>query len=265
MNLEPSPAQQELIAFARGLALERFAPRAERHDREASFPFDDYDDLRADGLLGLCVPERYGGLGADYETYCLVAEQLAQGNALHGAHVQHALPDHADDGRARRRHADVGGRARATRAASRARSSARSSSVVSSTASPTASRSSRGRRTPRSRMGGRRFGTTARKVDGGYVVNGRKFFVSLAGSRAVLRDAGDPARRRAVDRAHPLSADPQGRAGCQLPGRVGPDGDARHRQPRHAAAGRVRPRRRPRCCRPGSSAPCTTPSPISRR
>jgi alkylation response protein AidB-like acyl-CoA dehydrogenase len=30
-------------------------------------------------------------------------------------------------------------------------------------------------------MGGRRFGTTARKVDGGYVVSGRKFFVSLAG------------------------------------------------------------------------------------
>jgi hypothetical protein len=29
--------------------------------------------------------------------------------------------------------------------------------------------------------GGRRFGTTARNVDGGYVVNGRKFFVSLAG------------------------------------------------------------------------------------
>src|SRR5439155_26935557 len=46
-----------------------------------SFPFDDYADLRAEGLLGLCVPERCGGLGADYETYCLVAEQLAQGNA----------------------------------------------------------------------------------------------------------------------------------------------------------------------------------------
>src|SRR5215471_4183768 len=29
-------------------------------------------------------------------------------------------------------------------------------------------------------VGGRRFGTTARKVDGGYVVNGRKFFVALA-------------------------------------------------------------------------------------
>src|SRR6186713_2082954 len=81
MKVDLSPAQQELVALARHLARERFAPRAERHDREASFPFDDYADLRAVGLLGLCVPERLGGLGADYETYCLVAEQLAQGNA----------------------------------------------------------------------------------------------------------------------------------------------------------------------------------------
>jgi alkylation response protein AidB-like acyl-CoA dehydrogenase len=73
MDLQPSPRQRELIALARRLARERFAPRAERHDREASFPFDDYADLRAEGLLGLCVPTRHGGLGADYETYCLVA------------------------------------------------------------------------------------------------------------------------------------------------------------------------------------------------
>jgi Acyl-CoA dehydrogenase, N-terminal domain len=53
----------------------------DRHDCAASFPFDDYADLRTEGLLGLCVPERYDGLGADYETYCLVAEQLAPGNA----------------------------------------------------------------------------------------------------------------------------------------------------------------------------------------
>lgn len=81
MDLEPSARQRELIALARSLARERFAPRAERHDREPSFPFDEYADLRSAGLLGLCVPARYGGLGADYETYCLVAEQLAQGNA----------------------------------------------------------------------------------------------------------------------------------------------------------------------------------------
>src|SRR6201997_5824119 len=81
MHLQPSSRQGELIALARRLACERFALRADCHDRGASFPFDDYADLRAEGLLGLCVPERYGGLGADYETYCLVAEQLAQGNA----------------------------------------------------------------------------------------------------------------------------------------------------------------------------------------
>src|SRR5207245_10838969 len=33
-------------------------------------------------------------------------------------------------------------------------------------------------------VGGRRFGTTARKVEGGYVVNGRKVFVSVAGCGA---------------------------------------------------------------------------------
>src|SRR6266853_228901 len=81
MHLQPSSRQRELITIARSLAREHCAPRAERHDREASFPFDDYADLRAEGLLRLCVPERYGGLGADYETYCLVAGQLAQGNA----------------------------------------------------------------------------------------------------------------------------------------------------------------------------------------
>jgi alkylation response protein AidB-like acyl-CoA dehydrogenase len=48
--------------------------------------------------LGLCVPERYGGLGADYETYCLVAEQLAQGNASTALTFNNALPHHADDG-----------------------------------------------------------------------------------------------------------------------------------------------------------------------
>src|SRR5258705_9328859 len=81
MDLGPSARQRELIALARDLARERFAPRAAHHDREASFPFDDYADLRSAGLLGLCVPVRHGGLGADYETYCLVSEQLAQGNA----------------------------------------------------------------------------------------------------------------------------------------------------------------------------------------
>ena len=64
--------------MARKLAVERFAPSAAVHDRDAAFPFEDYVDLKDSGILALCVPERYGGLGADFETYCLVSEQLAQ-------------------------------------------------------------------------------------------------------------------------------------------------------------------------------------------
>ena len=81
MDMRPTRRQKKLIDQARELAMECFAPRAAELDRNAEFPFADYDDLRDAGLLGLCVPEKYGGLGADLETYCLVSEQIAQGNA----------------------------------------------------------------------------------------------------------------------------------------------------------------------------------------
>ncbi len=181
MDLRPSPRQQELIGLARRLAVERFAPRAEKHDREASFPFDDYDDLREAGLIALCVPERHGGLGASYETYCLVAEQLAYGNAstaltfnmhcltmLMMGEVADAMPLSAP---ARDRHEKL--RAQKFR------------EVVERGVfygQPHSEPVEHGQTDTALTVGGRRFGTTARKVDGGYVVNGRKFFVSLAGA-----------------------------------------------------------------------------------
>jgi alkylation response protein AidB-like acyl-CoA dehydrogenase len=55
-----------------------FAARAERHDREASFPYEDFDDLREAGFLGLCIAKRYGGLGASFADYCRVANELAR-------------------------------------------------------------------------------------------------------------------------------------------------------------------------------------------
>ena len=59
----------------------RLAERAEQHDREASFPKADFDDLRAEGLLGLMVPTALGGQGAGFAEYAEVAYELAQGNA----------------------------------------------------------------------------------------------------------------------------------------------------------------------------------------
>jgi alkylation response protein AidB-like acyl-CoA dehydrogenase len=70
--------QRDLLALAETLGRERFAPRAARWDREASFPFDNYADLRAAGLLGICVPAAHGGLGADFATYVMVAAELGR-------------------------------------------------------------------------------------------------------------------------------------------------------------------------------------------
>ena len=81
MDMRPTRRQQNLIDQARALALDCFAPRAADLDRKGEFPFADYKDLREAGFLGLCIPEKNGGLGADLETYCLVSEQIAQGNA----------------------------------------------------------------------------------------------------------------------------------------------------------------------------------------
>ena len=181
MDLQPSARQRELIALARDLARERFAARAERHDRDATFPFDDYADLRAEGFLGLCVPERYGGLGADYETYCLVAEQIAQGNAstaltfnMHCLVMLMMGPI-----------ADAMAMAPAARARHETLRAARYREVVEDGAfygQPHSEPVEHGETDASLAVGGRRFGTTAKKVEGGYVVDGRKFFVSLGGA-----------------------------------------------------------------------------------
>lgn len=78
MQMQFSVRQSELVALAGQLARTQFAPRAAQYDQDASFPFENYADLHQAGLLALCVPERYGGMGADFATYCLVSEEIAR-------------------------------------------------------------------------------------------------------------------------------------------------------------------------------------------
>jgi alkylation response protein AidB-like acyl-CoA dehydrogenase len=180
MEMRPSPRQQELMDRAYKLAMDRFAPRAALHDREASFPLDDYADLHAAELLGLCIPESYGGLGADFETYCLVAEQIARGHASTAlTYNMHALtmlmmgplmqglelpPDVLE------RHEQLSAR--------RYREVIEQGVFYGQPHSEPVESGSADRLS----VGGRRFGTRAERVDGGYLVNGHKFFVSLAGA-----------------------------------------------------------------------------------
>jgi alkylation response protein AidB-like acyl-CoA dehydrogenase len=194
MDMRPSPRQQELLDRAYKLAMERFAPRAAAHDREAPFPIEDYADLHASGLLALCIPESHGGLGADFETYCLVAEQIARGNASTAlTYNMHALtmlmmgplmqgielpPEVLE------RHEQLSAR--------RYREVIEQGVFYGQPHSEPVESGSADRLS----VGGRRFGTRAERVDGGYLVNGHKFFVSLAGAAhyyatpALLADEG---------------------------------------------------------------------------
>jgi alkylation response protein AidB-like acyl-CoA dehydrogenase len=70
--------QQELVELAGRLA-DTFATRAAEHDRESTFPFENYDDMRAAGYLGLTIPEELGGKGADLREMLLAQERLAMG------------------------------------------------------------------------------------------------------------------------------------------------------------------------------------------
>ncbi len=54
------------------------AARAEELDRSASFPYANWDDLKAAGLLAICIPKEAGGLGGDFVAYALASEELSR-------------------------------------------------------------------------------------------------------------------------------------------------------------------------------------------
>jgi alkylation response protein AidB-like acyl-CoA dehydrogenase len=74
-----TPRQHEIVELAAEMA-DKFAERATVHDRENTFPFEDYDDMRASGYLNLTVPEELGGGGASLLDLVLAQERLAAGD-----------------------------------------------------------------------------------------------------------------------------------------------------------------------------------------
>lgn len=57
-----------------------FAQRASLHDREGTFPFENFNDLRESGYLKLTVPEAFGGEEASLYEMVLAQERLAKGD-----------------------------------------------------------------------------------------------------------------------------------------------------------------------------------------
>jgi alkylation response protein AidB-like acyl-CoA dehydrogenase len=74
-----SERERSAVDLAGRLA-DEFAERAAEHDRDASFPFENYDRMREEGYLGLTVPEELGGMGAGLLELILAQERLAAGD-----------------------------------------------------------------------------------------------------------------------------------------------------------------------------------------
>jgi alkylation response protein AidB-like acyl-CoA dehydrogenase len=169
-----TPQQRELIDLAATLGREKFAPRAATYDREARFPIENYADLRAAGLLAICVPKSHGGLGADFTTYVMVAAEMGRhcgATALsYNMHVCSTMwagfiadalemtPEQRAD--------------HATNCAIHFERIAKHGKVYSQPFSEGGAAAA----------GKAPWGTLAAPVDGGYLVNGKKIFASLSGA-----------------------------------------------------------------------------------
>src|SRR5262245_402930 len=87
MDFELTQQQRGVQALAREVAQAEIDPHAAEWDREQRVPTELVPKLGALGLMGVCVPEEYGGAGADFVSYVLVLEELARADAGVGVTV----------------------------------------------------------------------------------------------------------------------------------------------------------------------------------
>jgi alkylation response protein AidB-like acyl-CoA dehydrogenase len=164
----------ELLAIARDLGRNNFLPRAAHYDEAGEFPTENYHDLREAGFLGLVIPTEYGGLGADYKTYATVSAELGQwcgataltfnmhcSSMLWSGALANDLPMTNDERAAHNQ-----------RRAKIYQGVVEEGHIFAQPFSEPNSAAAAGRAP---------FGTEAAKVEGGFLINGRKHFASLAG------------------------------------------------------------------------------------
>src|SRR5690242_13268058 len=83
MDFALTESQRMVRDMVREFADREVVPIAAQHDREHKFPMRTTRRMGELGLLGVTVPEKYGGPGADYVSFALVAEELARACASH--------------------------------------------------------------------------------------------------------------------------------------------------------------------------------------
>jgi short-chain 2-methylacyl-CoA dehydrogenase len=78
MDFDLSHEHELVRDTVRDFAREKVAPVAEELDREHRFPYDLVAELAELGLMGMTIPEEYGGAGADTVSYAIAIEELTR-------------------------------------------------------------------------------------------------------------------------------------------------------------------------------------------
>ncbi len=78
MNFDLDHEHELVRTTVREFAEQRVAPVAEELDRESRFPYELVAEMAELGLLGMTIPEEYGGAGADTVAYAIAVEELTR-------------------------------------------------------------------------------------------------------------------------------------------------------------------------------------------
>ena len=78
VNLDLTDEHELLRRTVRDFAVERVGPVAEELDREHRFPYELVKEMAELGLMGMTIPEEYGGAGTDTVSYAIAVEELTR-------------------------------------------------------------------------------------------------------------------------------------------------------------------------------------------
>jgi butyryl-CoA dehydrogenase len=84
MDLELTPEQRLIRDTARDFAAKEIAPRAAEIDRQHRFPAELVARLGELGLMGIAIPQEWGGAGMDMVSYALALEEISRACASTG-------------------------------------------------------------------------------------------------------------------------------------------------------------------------------------
>src|ERR687890_712847 len=78
MNFETSEVTQQVAQVARDFAAQHIKPYVMTWDETQEFPIHVFQEMGKLGLMGVLVPEEYGGAGLSYFEYKVVIEEIAK-------------------------------------------------------------------------------------------------------------------------------------------------------------------------------------------